>query len=249
MHNEFETEKKQIGMGKQAAVYLYDSFAYKVYKPPYPVTWIEYEIENQQKLCKTNLPVVNYFKTEDPYVIKMDYIDGISLGERIKSQGYKQGVEDLIRLQKEIHLIQNIDLPKITERFFSQLEKIDYENKYKTLGLKLLKEIEDKDSLCHLDFHFNNVMFSNDRYFIIDWVNIGVCNPIFDFARTYVILYEYVNRMSQKYLSLLKKDKSIETKDLYKAIYIMALLRTAEGAGPRVYDLIEKTYDMVLQNE
>lgn len=246
MHSIFEAEKKQIGVGKRAVVYFYDGFAYKVYKPPYPTEWVQYEIETQQKLCKTSLPVVRYFKTEDPYIIKMDYLEGITLGERIKTQRYKQGVEDLIRLQKEIHSAENTALPKITERFFTRLEKVNFDDTHKALAIKCLKEIEDKNHLCHLDFHFNNIMFSNDQYYIIDWVDAGVCNPILDFARTYVILYEYANRMSQKYLSFIKKDKSIETKNIDKAIYLMALLRTAEGAGPKVYELAEKAYAIIL---
>ena len=72
-----------IGRGRQGEVYLYKDAAYKVYRPDYPASWVRYEIEVQQEIGKTSLPMVRYWETEDPLIIKMAYIPGQALGERM----------------------------------------------------------------------------------------------------------------------------------------------------------------------
>lgn len=72
-----------IGRGRQGEVYLYKDAAYKVYRPDYPASWVRYEIEVQQEIGKTSLPMVRYWETEDPLIIKMAYIPGQALGERV----------------------------------------------------------------------------------------------------------------------------------------------------------------------
>lgn len=104
-------------------------------------------------------------------------------------------------------------------------------------------EIEDKNVLCHLDYHFLNLMFAKDEYYIIDWINAKLGNPIYDFARTYVILYQYANRASKKYLTMVKKLKSFSILELQKAIYVMAVHRLTEECDDKVRQLIDVTYE------
>ena len=223
----FDNEKKKIGTGKQASVFLWDGFAYKVFADDYPKDWIKYEIKIQNVISETGLPVVRYYPIEDQPVIKMDYIDGITLGDRIKIEKYKSGAEDFINLHKKIHLINGINIPGLKQSFQSDIEKADFEDKQKLTAIRYLSEIEDIPALCHLDYHPLNIMYSTEeRYYIIDWVDAKLGNPIFDYAKTYVLLYQYASsRTSQKYLTLLKKDSDINLKDFEKAVYINALLR------------------------
>ena len=73
---EFDGTEKTIGHGAQAKVLLYHGFAYKIYKPSYPAGWISFEIENQKMVNKAGLCPVKYYKTDDPHVVKMDYVEG-----------------------------------------------------------------------------------------------------------------------------------------------------------------------------
>lgn len=236
----FVSERKEIGKGKQATVYLWNDFAYKVFSDTYPKEWINYEIQIQNQVCKTLLPIVKYYKTDYPNIIKMDYIAGITLGEKMIKEKYKFGIEDLLFLQKQIHLIKNIDIPKLKSSLEAEILNLNCAQKYKEKAINYFSEIEEITTLCHLDFHPLNIMCSNEKYYIIDWINAKLCNPLFDYARTYVILFEFAYRLSQKYLSLLKKDKNINTPQLEMAIYIMALLRTKETDSEKVKKLLEK---------
>lgn len=40
----FDGSQKEIGRGKQAIVFRYNGFAYKVYKNEYPKEWIQGEL-------------------------------------------------------------------------------------------------------------------------------------------------------------------------------------------------------------
>ena len=79
----FDIYKKKIGTGAQAEVFLYDGFAYKVYRPGYPAEWIAFEKEQQATVNKAGLCPVKYYETGDSHVIKMDFVDGITLEKRM----------------------------------------------------------------------------------------------------------------------------------------------------------------------
>lgn len=240
----FDGSQKEIGKGAQAVVYYYSGFAYKLYKNDYLKEWIRNEILIQDEINKTNLPVIKYYETEDPNVIKMDFINGMTLGDRMLKEKYKNGVEDIIKLQKEIHIITNLNLPSMKYCAINDIKLLQTDKNKKEMALKFLEEIPDKKSLLHLDFHFMNIMCSNEKYYIIDWINAKIGNPIYDFARSYVIMNEYVFRLSRKYLSLITKDKSIDTTNIKEAIYVMALLRLKENKSEKTLELIQ-----TLENE
>lgn len=88
----FDNTKREIGAGKQAKVYYWNGYAYKIYDSTYPPNWIAYEIQIQNEINKTSLPTVKYYKTDNPHITMMDYIDGITLGDRMIKEKYKQGI-------------------------------------------------------------------------------------------------------------------------------------------------------------
>ena len=75
----FDGSQKVIGKGAQAEVLLYHGFAYKVYKESYPAEWIAFEKKQQQAVNKTGLCSVKYYDTDNPYIIKMDLVEGVQL--------------------------------------------------------------------------------------------------------------------------------------------------------------------------
>lgn len=228
--------EKEIGLGKQAIVYYYKGYAYKVFNNSNE-DWINYEVFVQNEILKTNLPVIKYYESND-CSIKMDYINGQTLGSKILKDKYKNGVEDLLILQKSVHKVKNLNLKSFKEFALNQLFDLDVSSFQKNNGINIINYLDDCNDLLHLDFHFLNIMVSNDEYIIIDWVNAKLGNPLFDYARTYVILNEFAFRLSKKYLKLLRNDKEINTIDLDKAIYVMALLRLKEEKSVRTLDLI-----------
>jgi len=222
MDDKFYMERKEIGIGRWGKVFLWKEFAYKCFDKTYSIERIEHEIQIQSEINKTNLPTVKFFRTDDPYVIKMEYIEGMTLAERIRQESYNYGIEDLISLQKQVHGIHNISVPKL--RDFAPLMLHDLPDaKKKNRALQYLYEINETSNLCHLDLHPLNIMFSDGEYYIIDWMSASLGNPVIDYARTYMLLFEHTYKLSQKYMDLLSQDRTVDLTNIDKALYIAAL--------------------------
>ncbi|MCL2821956.1 MAG: phosphotransferase [Firmicutes bacterium] len=58
----------------------------------------------------------------------------------------------------------------------------------KELIYKYLAALPGGDSICHLDFHPDNIMISADKYYVFDWMTGCIGDPHSDAARTALIL-------------------------------------------------------------
>lgn len=236
----FDGSEREIGKGAQAKVYAYKGAAYKVYNEEYPAQWIAFERKIQAKISRTRLPVVRYEETKDPHIIKMELIDGITLGDRMKKEKYKSGVQDLIGLQKMIHTVTDVDLPTFKECAFDHLSSVSIEPQQKKRAEQILEEIPETKNLLHLDFHFLNIMYADEKYYIIDWINARLGNPIFDYARSFVVMNEFAYRLSRKYRTLIHKDREIDSEDFNRAVYVAALLRLKESVSEKTVNLMRE---------
>lgn len=243
MEHTFEKERILVGEGKMAKVYHWNGFAYKCFDRNYPDDWIAYEVKIQKVVNELNLSTVRYYTSEIPHSIKMDYINGITIADRVVKEKYKKGIEDLFSIQLKIHENEKVELPRLKPHLINHLNQYSKTQAQKELAIQYISEIEDKDVLCHLDYHFLNLMFANDEYVIIDWISAKLGNPIYDFARTYIIFYQYANRASKKYLTMVKKLKIFSSLELQKAIYVMAVHRLTEECDDKVMQLIDDTYE------
>ncbi|HCW74136.1 MAG TPA: hypothetical protein DHM90_10435 [Clostridiaceae bacterium] len=189
MDKKFNQEKVLIGQGKMAKVYLWNGYAYKFFDDNYPEEWISYEISIQKLINETDLKTVKYYESEFPHSIKMDYIEGISLANRVFHEKYKESIDDLFSLIEGVHRIKGLNLPDLNDYLLETIERMDIEEKVKEKAANYISELPGGNTLCHLDFHFLNLMYANEEYYIIDWINARNGNPIYDFARSYVILH------------------------------------------------------------
>ena len=170
----------------------------------------------------------------------MELIDGITLGDRMKKEKYKSGVQDLIGLQKMIHTVTDVDLPTFKECAFDHLNSVSIEPQQKKRAEQILEEIPETKNLLHLDFHFLNIMYADEKYYIIDWINARLGNPIFDYARSFVVMNEFAYRLSRKYRTLILKDREIDSEDFNRAVYVAALLRLKESVSEKTVNLLRE---------
>lgn len=240
----FHKEKVLIGQGLMAKVYLWNGFAYKCFQDDYPEDWIAYEIHVQNMVNQSGLPTVKYYPSTIPYSIKMDYLDGITLADKMRQEKYKNGMEDLFFYFMKVHEETNIDLPRLNPFLIQAIGNLENDKAQKDLAIRYISEISDGDSLCHLDFHFSNMMYTARGYYIIDWVCAKIGNPIYDFARTYIILYEFANRYSKKFLTMVNERCEFSSSDLQKAIYVMAIHRLSEINSEKMKQLINQYWKL-----
>jgi hypothetical protein len=282
----FNSERILIGQGREANVYLWNDFAYKCFNLTYPKSLIDYEFKIQNTIYNTGLPTVKYFESEIPHSIKMNFIDGVHIGEKFLDRSYKDGVynnpdlisnhshnlkqnyekvlEIMLSLSTQIHSIKESDIKSAAKKIFCEGSNTDATNDFnfpslnpslikrinntsidncvKQRAIKFISDIKDEKALCHMDYHFFNIMYSysSDKYYIIDWMDAKLGNPIYDYARSYIIIYEYVGEFAQVFYDAVKNQAEFDELDFKKAIYVMAVHRLSESNGSKIKELINE---------
>ena len=232
----FDGTEILVGKGAQAEVFLYKGFAYKVYKKTYPAEWISFEKKQQREVNKAGLSPVRYYDTDDPHIIRMDYIDGVMLEKIVSDCASGKEVDEISDVQdgfrmlskafKFIHKadIRGMDIPRLSKE---QGEKI----------IPVIERIsaESGECLCHLDMHFLNIMIPKDKsgFKIIDWMNTRIAPPVFDYARTYVIFKEVSKEALDLYEAAVLpdlKELCISAPDFIDAVEVCSVVRAREKA-------------------
>lgn len=122
--------------------------------------------------------------------IIMDWIEG----DHFKELSFNQ-ITDLAKCFRQLHSLphpENIHHPirscslDYSMSVYSQLEKIAPIPSYlKSIFSNLIEEtnVSEKLTLCHGDVHANNLIWSKDKLYFIDWTCAGLDYPIVDLAK------------------------------------------------------------------
>lgn len=241
-YEDFLKERIKIGAGMVAGVYAWNGYAYKCFGEGYPGEWIAYEIAQQNEICKSPLPVPRYHPCEFPLAIKMDLITGPSMFQRFGIAGKDAMLDDFMLWFQKIHGVENLQLQSLHQFLLRQISVSPVDEEHKAHARACVEEVErtvqEKTVLCHMDYHPLNIMYEQDNIRIIDWVNAKNGKPIWDYARTYVIIYEHAAGLKRNYM---KRVLSLEgyNEDIFmKAVYANAVYRLTEHDSKRVRQLI-----------
>ena len=237
LFSDFLKERAHIGDGANAKVYAWRGFAYKCFRDGYDKNWLAHERRVQAVIEAAGLPAAKYYDSEFENTIKMELIDGVSLADRMRKQRYKGWLNDMLELFNDIHTRENLPLSPLKPALKASVMRANIDNTLIDAAISYIDDIPDANTLCHLDYHFLNIMYADGRYRVIDWVNAKIGNPIFDFARTYVIMNEFAYRLSGVFLRAAKARFAED--DLRKAVFVMAADRLAEFDKPQTRKLLD----------
>ena len=95
--------------------------------------------------------------------------------------------------------------------------------------LEKLSEIKHDDHLCHGDFHVFNLIISDGRVMIIDWVDASAGNPEADAYRTYLLYTEHSNELADLYLRLYCEKSGASRDEILSWAPIIAGARLSEN--------------------
>ena len=239
----FLQERIEIGAGMVAKVYSYNGYAYKCFNKGYPKEWIDYEYDLQQEVVKSGLPIPNYYKSEFPNSIKMDLINGVSMFERLAIDGKDAVMTEMMTWFGKIHEVKGLNLHSLSKYMLKKINEAPVSDEQKVFAKQCFaavdSEILEPEALCHMDYHFLNVMYAGNDVRIIDWTNAKNGKPIWDYARTYVIFYEYAAGMKTRYLKKVLALTKYPKETFMKAVYVNAIYRLTEHDTKRVRQLIK----------
>ncbi|MGN0352052.1 MAG: phosphotransferase [Roseburia sp.] len=243
MLKKFMDERIEIGAGMVAKVYSWNGYAYKCFEEGYPKEWIDYEYSQQNEVCKSGLPVPHYYESEFPGTIKMDLISGNSMFERFEVAGKDAVMKDFMTWFKRIHEEKGLKLHSVSKYLRKQIDTAPITEEQRIYAKQCFQDVEtevqEEELLCHMDYHVLNVMYEDDDVRIIDWVNAKNGKPIWDYARTYVIFYEYAAGLKRRYMKQVMALEGYSEEIFWKAVYVNAVYRLNEHDTKRVRQLMQ----------
>lgn len=218
---------KLIGIGNTANVFEWeDHKILKLFHQDYPLDAIEKEYKNalvirDMKFLKPK--VYELISYGDRWGIVYDKIEGETLLEwLIKSGDLHKCVSLLSGLHKEI--LQNETREVQNYKYFLK-QHIPYDlsrDKRKEV-LARIDRLPDGFTLCHGDFHPGNILVSDGKAYIIDFMNICYGSRIYDIART-VFLIEYTSIPEE----MESRDMIIQFRKELTDLYLMQMKVTRD---------------------
>jgi tRNA A-37 threonylcarbamoyl transferase component Bud32 len=184
-----------IGKGRTAEVYRCDNErVVKLFREGFPESLINYEFKAnsiaQQSI--SNVPVVyEKFTHGERTGLLYEFVPGPNLSEMIFSKPSKalSLTTEFAQLHAKIHEIKAPELRTQKEYIRNNIESADVlDSNRKTAILEYLDRLPSGQSLCHFDYHFENIICSSRGLFVIDWMNAVRGSACADAARTRHIL-------------------------------------------------------------
>lgn len=185
---------KLIGVGNTANVYEWEEEkVLKLFHGEYPDVAINMEYNNAIAIRD-----LEFLKPKAYDLISYDERKGI-IYDRVKGESLQEWVlrtgnlslcaDYMSKLHKEIIQNEIHDVPDYKDFLRHHIPSslsVDKRNKL----LQMIDSLADGNMLCHGDFHPGNILMSEGRIYVIDFMNVCHGNYLYDIART-VFLVEY----------------------------------------------------------
>lgn len=184
-----------ISQGRTAEIYAWGNHEIvKLYRKGMPAHSINHEYQISTAVERKGLPVpkvIAMVEVEDRQGIIYERVSGKTMMRSLLSHPWAAAKEAhrLAELHYSIHKydIENIPSYKLKlEHNITYASMLEETLRGEILGY--LAKLPEKSSLCHGDFHPDNILIDKDKIIIIDWMTGCSGNPAADVARTSIML-------------------------------------------------------------
>lgn len=237
----------RIGGGRTADVYaLGTERAVKRFKDGTPLDTAEREATNTRIAVDAGLPVPTAYEVNsvggNP-TITFERVRGESMLSRVQFRPWtlRKNARRLAQLHARIHAVRPSGLSSVRERLTRNIQQVsELEPEVRERALSKIEQLPQGRSLCHGDFHPENVLLA-DEPIIIDWLDAGRGHPAADVARTNLLL-KYAAERESRLLSTMRAlfrrwylqfycERSHVSRDQIRAWELpVAVARLTEGA-------------------
>jgi len=183
-----------IGQGRTAEIFLWkDDQVLKLFLVGFPPQWVEHEARVTRMVHEAGLPVPvveGIVEVEDRLGIVFERIEGSSMLENFLSKPWEiiRLTRVLAELHTAVHSCEVSGLPSQRERLESRIrDMVVLPANTKEAVLKTLAQLPDGSTVCHGDFHPDNIIMSSRGPIIIDWIDATQGNPLADVTRTLLL--------------------------------------------------------------
>jgi hypothetical protein len=242
-----------IGQGRTSEVYDWDDEnIVKLYRKGMPFADVlnEFNISN----CVYGNGLLTPFakeivEVEERKGIVFERIRGITMMHYFISKPWYLAREAhrLADLHYDMHKVKVSGLMKQKQKLLHNINATKkLSEAKKNIIIDYLNGLDEENSLCHGDFHPDNILILKDKYVIIDWMTGSMGNAASDVARTCILLttgalppgnsilkknvIEFVrNKFYSEYIKQYLKISGILMEDIEKWILPVAAARLWEG--------------------
>ncbi|QOR35522.1 phosphotransferase [Clostridium sp. 'deep sea'] len=184
-----------VGKGRCAEVYNYGlGRVIKLFNNDFDIKYIEQEFSINKIINDLNISAPKAYSIESVNQrmgIVYDKVDGTTLTSTIfdNSKSIHNYGELMAKLHLSIHSCKAASLPDGLSRFKNKILRQQLLSDYvKNELIEVANTLPNEDTLCHSDFHFDNIMRNNEELIVIDWLGAYKGYPLLDVARSYLML-------------------------------------------------------------
>lgn len=223
-----------LAVGNTAKVYLFENKIVKVFNDNLPDTESMNEAYKQEYAysCGLHVPkVLDVAKLGGKQAIIMEYIKGKTIEDLIYSnpEQAEYYLDISIDIQQEIHQNEAHPIELMSKKLSRQIKNApNLESKLKAVLLNKLDYMTFEKRLCHGDYHLFNLIMSDKKIEIIDWVDASAGDIRADIYRTYLLYSQFSMRLADMYLHLYCKKSGLSKDEIFKWAPIIAAARLSE---------------------
>ena len=226
-----------IGQGVTAEVYNYDSDKIlKLYRHGMPQDACENEFyitQNVKRSLGISPKCYEIINLEGRIGAIYEKVDGKTMLKEILSKVWTISKQSKLLAHYHYEIQKNVDfkLPTVKDKLKRDIESV---NELSVIEKETLFEyidsLPDGNTLCHFDFHPDNIIIKNGKPIIIDWMTACIGDGVSDVARTSVIL---------KYSEVPMKSAFIKKifKGIAKKVYYNYLKEYIKISGAHIEDI------------
>lgn len=184
-----------IAQGRTAEIYAWDDqHILKLYREWCPPDWVDYEARIARAVYEAGIPspeLGEIIKIDGRRGLIYERLEGISMVQDMKARPWMlfKHAHSLAELQFKIHEKSTMGLPAYKDRLRYDIDETSYLTEELRRKVRdMLDHLPDRQTICHGDFHPENVLITKSGPVVIDWMTACSGSPWADVARTNLIL-------------------------------------------------------------
>ena len=200
-----------------------------------PYEYVEKAFHRQKFAYDSGLPVPTVFGIKKinatETAIEMEYIEGKPLVSMYEGKGEAMRIKAMrvmAKLQCQMNSIDASSLPDLTDMYVHEITATPYLTAHqKKVLLARMKSLDKgKINLCHGDIHPYNIMYNDEKYWIIDWEDAGKGDPAADACMQYFYSMRWAAKENHQdhlqYLQIFCEASGIPQEDILAWLPVIA---------------------------
>lgn len=222
-----------IATGNTASIYVEGDIVTKVYTTADRAT-VELEASKQRASQALGLPVpavIGVTEVDGKPALTMAYVPGRTMLAAVGDDwnALPGFLARSVEIQRSMHAVAARDLPSMKDKLEQQIRSAKgVPDSRKSELIAELDHLGPEKSVCHGDFHLQNLIVNGDDVTIIDWMDATAGDPLLDVCRSYVLYGSESEVAADMYLQEYCSQSGISPAEVLRWVHIIAAARLSE---------------------